>query len=132
MGFRRAMNPDYHVKRISPVLPVANMDKTLAFYAEVLGFAVVSRSPQHSIVERNGATLQFHLAAKEDILRVVHAHTQIHIEVDDIQSLWEHAQGFRNRHKIHALSLKDNGGLEFQIGDPNGARVIIAQNPPQS
>jgi len=38
------MNPFPSILRISPMLAAANMDETLAFYHEVLGFSPVRRS----------------------------------------------------------------------------------------
>ena len=34
------MNPSLSVLRISPMMATANMDETLAFYQEVLGFSI--------------------------------------------------------------------------------------------
>ena len=41
------------------MLAVADMDQTLDFYTSLLGFAVTMKSPEYSIVERNGATIHF-------------------------------------------------------------------------
>src|SRR5271169_3937118 len=90
---RRPTMPDATVaKRISPMLAVADMEKTLAFYQEVLGFTPTMKSPEYSIVERDGQTIHFMKAASEEVLRCVRGHTEIYIEVSNIGSLWEHAK----------------------------------------
>jgi catechol 2,3-dioxygenase-like lactoylglutathione lyase family enzyme len=47
----------YAAKRISPMLAVADMEETLGFYRDVLGFAPTLQSEEYSIVERHGQTI---------------------------------------------------------------------------
>ena len=53
------MTATYTAKKISPMLAVADMDETLAFYQEVLGFTSMMKSLEYSIVERDGQTIHF-------------------------------------------------------------------------
>jgi hypothetical protein len=46
-------------ERISPILVAANMEETLASYQDVLGFTPKLKSPEYSIVERDGQTIHF-------------------------------------------------------------------------
>jgi predicted enzyme related to lactoylglutathione lyase len=115
------------VKRISPMLAVADMDATLEFYAKVLNFDVSMRSPAYSIVERDGATIHFMKVASEKILEAVRGHTEIYIEVADIAPLWEHVSRFKNEYRIRDLFDRDYGMREFHIDDPNGCLVFIGQ-----
>src|SRR3954447_2138838 len=107
------------VKRISPMLAVADMDATLEFYTTVLGFVASFRSPAYSIVERDGATIHFMKAASEEVMKAVRGHTEIYIEVADIVPLWEHASRFKNRYRIRDLFDREYGMREFHIDDPN-------------
>ena len=50
-------------KRISPMLAVADMEETVAFYQKVLGFTPIMKSPDYSIVELDGQTIHFQKAA---------------------------------------------------------------------
>src|SRR6266446_6373230 len=97
------MNKSHKVKRISPMLAVADMDETLDFYTAVLKFNVSMKSAGYSIVERAGATVHFMKAASEAVLKAVRGHTDIYIEVEDIDSLWQHVQTFKDRYKIKDL-----------------------------
>lgn len=115
------------VKRISPMLAVADMDQTLDFYTCLLGFAVTMKSPEYSIVERDGATIHFMKAADETVMKAVRGHTEIYIEVDDIQPLWEHVDTHRGLHKIKDLFEQPYGMIEFHIGDPNDCLVFVGQ-----
>jgi catechol 2,3-dioxygenase-like lactoylglutathione lyase family enzyme len=55
-------------KKISPMLAVAVMEETLAFYHDVLGFNALMKSPEYSIVERDGQTIHFMKAASEEVM----------------------------------------------------------------
>lgn len=114
-------------KKISPMLAVANMEETLTFYRDVLGFNAVMKSPQYSIVERDGQTIHFMNAASEEVLRCVRGHTEIYIEVSGIVSLWEHVRNFKDRYKIRDLFDREYGMTEFHNNDPNGCLVFLGE-----
>ncbi len=114
-------------KRISPMLAVANMEESLAFYKEVLGFTAIRKSPGYSIVERNGLTIHFQMAASEEVMNCVRGHTEVYIEVSGIQSLWKHVKTFKNRCRIRDLFEREYGMAEFHIEDPNGCLVFVGE-----
>jgi catechol 2,3-dioxygenase-like lactoylglutathione lyase family enzyme len=114
-------------KRISPMLATANMEETVLFYQSVLGFEPTMKSPEYSIVERDGQTIHFQKAASEDVMKCVREHTEIYIEVSGIQVLWEHVKAFKDRYRIRDLFDRDYGMTEFHIGDPNGCLVFVGE-----
>ena len=109
------------------MLTAADMDATLAFYTDILGFTASLKSPAYSIVERDGATIHFMKAASEEVMKAVRGHTEIYIEVADIASLWEHVSRFKKEYRIQDLFDRDYGMREFHIGDPNGCLVFVGQ-----
>ena len=119
------------VNRISPMLAVADLDETVGFYRDVLGFSVASKFPGYAIVERDGATIHFMTAADETVLKAVRGHTEIYIEVNDIASLWAHVQGFKDKYRMRELFHQPYGMTEFHIGDPNGCLVFVGQKTPE-
>jgi catechol 2,3-dioxygenase-like lactoylglutathione lyase family enzyme len=121
------MTAFYTAKKISPMLAVADMEQTLAFYHDVLGFTALMQSPEYSIVERDGQTIHFMKAASEEVLRCVRGHNEIYIEVSGIHSLWEHVKTFKDRYKIRDLFERDYGMTEFHINDPNGCLVFVGE-----
>ena len=121
------MSPATTAKRISPMLVVANMAETLAFYRDVLGFTVIMESPGYSIVERDGQTIHFQKAASEEVMNCVRGHTEIYIEVSNIHSLWEYVKSFKNRYRIRDLFDRDYGMTEFHISDPNDCLVFVGE-----
>ena len=114
-------------KRISPMLAVANMEETILFYQNVLGFTPTMHSPEYSIVERDGQTIHFQKAASEEVMNCVRGHTEIYIEVSDIRSLWEHVKPFKTKYKIRDLFDREYGMTEFHIIDPNGCLVFVGE-----
>lgn len=121
------MNPESRIRQISPMLAVADMDETLAFYSDVLGFEVVVKATDYSIVERDGATIHFTKAADESVMQAVRGHASIYIEVDDIQAIWQRVQPFRGRCKITELSERTYGMTEFHVNDPNDCLIFVGQ-----
>jgi predicted enzyme related to lactoylglutathione lyase len=109
------------------MLAVADMDKTLDFYSDILGFTVSMKSPDYSIVERDGATIHLMKAASESVLQAVRGHTEIYIEVDDISTLWQHVEACKGEYKIKELHDRPYGMTEFHIGDPNDCLVFVGQ-----
>jgi predicted enzyme related to lactoylglutathione lyase len=122
-----AMSTASVAKRISPMLAVANMDETILFYQNVLGFKPTMQSPEYSIVERDSQTIHFQKAASEEVMNCVRGHTEIYIEVSDIRSLWEHVKPFKTKYKIRDLFDREYGMTEFHISDPNGCLVFVGE-----
>jgi catechol 2,3-dioxygenase-like lactoylglutathione lyase family enzyme len=119
------------VKRISPMLAVADMEETILFYREVLGFSATLKTPEYSIVERDGQTIHFQKAASEEVLKAVRGHAEISIEVSGIRALWEHAKTFKDRYEVRDLFDREYGMTEFHIADPNGCLVFVGEPTPK-
>ncbi len=121
------MTAVFTARKISPMLAVANMDETLAFYQEVLGFTAMMKSAEYSIVERDGLNIHFMNAASEHVMECVRGHTEIYIEVSGIRGLWEHVKTFKERYRIRDLFDREYGMTEFHIEDPNGCLVFVGE-----
>ena len=117
----------FRAKKISPMLAAADMEETLAFYHDVLGFKPMMSSTEYAIVERDGQTIHFMKAASEEVMKCVRGHTEIYIEVSDIGPLWEHVKTFKDRYHIRDLFDRDYGMTEFHIEDPNGCLVFVGE-----
>jgi predicted enzyme related to lactoylglutathione lyase len=120
----------YTAKKISPMLAAADMEETLTFYHDILGFTAMMKSPEYAIVERDGQTIHFMKAASEEVMRCVRGHTEIYIEVSGIDSLWEHVRTFKHRYGIRDLFDREYGMTEFHIHDPNGCLVFVGEPTP--
>jgi len=109
------------------MLATANMEETISFYQNVLGFTPTMKSGEYSIAERDGQTVHFQKAASDDVMKCVRGHTEIYIEVSGIDALWEHVKTFRNSYKIRDLFDREYGMTEFHIEDPNGCLVFVGE-----
>ena len=58
-------------KRISPMLLTANMEETILFYQNVLGFKPTMKSAEYSIGEQDGQTIHFQKAVPEEVMKCV-------------------------------------------------------------
>jgi catechol 2,3-dioxygenase-like lactoylglutathione lyase family enzyme len=119
------------VRRISPMLAVANMDESIAFYQNVLGFAIAQQSPEYSVIERDGQTIHLQRAASDEIVKILRNHVEIYIEVSGIQQLWQHVQSFKNRYRLRDLFERDYGMTEFHVIDPNSCLVFVGERTDQ-
>jgi predicted enzyme related to lactoylglutathione lyase len=109
------------------MLAVNDMDQTLAFYQDMLGFVPTMKSPEYSIVERDGQIIHFMKAASEDIMKRLRGHIEIYIEVRGIQQIWDHVKSFKIRYKIRDLFDREYGMTEFHIQDPNGYLIFVGE-----
>jgi predicted enzyme related to lactoylglutathione lyase len=109
------------------MLAAADLDETIDFYRRVLGFNAVMKSDEYSIVEKDGSTIHFMKAADESVLAAVRGHTEIYIEVDDIEAMWARVKPFKGQYKITDISDRDYGMTEFHINDPNGCLIFVGQ-----
>jgi predicted enzyme related to lactoylglutathione lyase len=103
------------------------MAETIAFYQEVLGFTAILQSPAYTILERDGQTIHFQLAASEEVMESVRGHAEIYIEVSGIRELWEHVKTFKDRYAVRDLFDRPYGMTEFHINDPNSCLVFVGQ-----
>ncbi|MFZ0320602.1 MAG: glyoxalase superfamily protein [Candidatus Sulfotelmatobacter sp.] len=117
----------YSAKKISPMLAAADMEETLGFYRDVLGFTTAMKSPEYCIIEREGLTIHFMKAASEEVTRCVREHTEIYIEVSGIDSLWEHVKTFKNRYRMRDLFEREYGMTEFHISDPSSCLIFVGE-----
>jgi catechol 2,3-dioxygenase-like lactoylglutathione lyase family enzyme len=109
------------------MLAAADMEETILFYQNVLGFVPTLKTPDYSILERDGQTIHFQKAASDEVMKCVRGHTEIYIEVSGIHALWEHVRTFKNRYKIRDLFDREYEMTEFHIGDPNGCLVFVGE-----
>jgi catechol 2,3-dioxygenase-like lactoylglutathione lyase family enzyme len=121
------MNNQTSVKRISPMLAVADMDVSVAFYRDVLGLSVIMLVPGYAIVERDGATIHLSGQVSEEIMALVRGNVEIYIEVTTIASLWEHVKAYKDSYRIQDLFDQPYGMTEFHIDDPNDCLVFVGE-----
>lgn len=115
-------------KRLTPMLWTEDLQASIAFYTQILGFTCVEFNE-----EWQWAAL--HLDAIELMLAHPNQHTpydkigftgSFYIEVDDVETLWHH---LKNKATIvYELETFDWGMKEFAIKDTNGYMLQFGQN----
>ncbi len=114
-------------KRISPMLATDNMERTIDFYRTVLGFTPILRTPDYSIIERDGQSIHFQRAASEEVMKSMREHAEYYLEVSGIDAIWKHVKTFKDRYRIRDLFDREYGMTEFHIADPNGCLIFVGE-----
>jgi predicted enzyme related to lactoylglutathione lyase len=127
----KVISAAHTAKRISPMLAAADMEETVAFYEQVLGFSPSMKTADYSILQRDGQTIHFMKAASQHVMDCVRGHTEIYIEVSGIRELWEHVKTFQGRYRIRELFEREYGMTEFHIEDPNGCLIFVGEPTPK-
>lgn len=110
-------------KSLTPMLQTSDMERTIAWYGDVLGFQCVSRMGDGWChLKQGGVSLMF---MRNDHLGAPHATATQYIYVDDVHAFW--------------MTLKDRvtaewgpedmsyGMREFAIKDPDGYLLSFGQ-----
>ena len=117
----------YTTKRISPMIAVANISVTTAFYTDVLGFNTTISTDNYAVVEKDGHTIHFMFASDQSVLDATRGHTDIYIEVTDVNALWALVESNNIPYKTKAPFDQPYGMREAHIEDPDGVLLFFAQ-----
>ena len=111
---------------VSPMLLTRNIDATIAFYTQVLGFELENRMPaddgEWCALACGEAGIMFYTAPGGASPKMT---GQVYFNPDDVRALWEKIKD----HVSVAWELEemDYGMLEFAIEDPNGYTITFGQ-----
>lgn len=112
-----------------PQLPSGNLQTTLAFMQDKLGFSLhrLYEDQGHLIVRRAVAEIHFWLARSEDEARHYGSASSCYIRVQNIQSLYDEfiARGMTLR---YGLTRQPWGMNEMQVDDPYGNAIRFGES----
>lgn len=125
------------LKKLTPNLVVSNVEKSVAFYRDVLGFTLAATVPEASpyvfaIVQSGG--VEVFLNAPEPAIaeypafagKPIGGTLTLYIEVKGIRSLYD---ALRSRTRIVTpLEKKFYGVTEFVIQDPDGYLITFGEH----
>jgi catechol 2,3-dioxygenase-like lactoylglutathione lyase family enzyme len=103
------------MRALTPMLQTSDLERTISWYRDVLGFRCVRRAEGWCRLEQGGVALMF---MTNDHLGAPHATATQYIYVDDALALWETLKG-----RISAEwgpETMPYGMREFAIRDPDG------------
>jgi catechol 2,3-dioxygenase-like lactoylglutathione lyase family enzyme len=110
---------------VAPRLPVADLERTITFYTELLGFDCGAiwpeAAPTFAIMDRDRINVQFDLAKPGMVV----GNATLSFDVDDALALLEQLDG---RLPIEwGPEVYWYGRREFGIRDPDGYLIIISE-----
>jgi predicted enzyme related to lactoylglutathione lyase len=112
------------------LIPVRDLDHSIAFYTNVLGFetAIESRAHGFAMVRRGGAMLGLQGGSDDDALRATREMIAAQIWVNDLDAYWDE---IRSRleglppGRIRAPFRQPYGVREFHVKDPDGFLMLF-------
>jgi catechol 2,3-dioxygenase-like lactoylglutathione lyase family enzyme len=126
----------YELKKLTPNLLVSSVERSLAFYRDVLGFAVdvtVPEGPPYVFASVQAGPVEIFLNAPEPAIaeypafknRPIGGTLTLFIEVASIQTVYE---SLRDRVTVvMPLEKKWYGVTEFAFEDPDGYLITFAE-----
>ena len=101
-----------------PILYLANMDESIRFYTDVLGFSCANRTDGWATLECDLAEIMLSLPNEHLPFEKPEFTGSFYFQAEDVDSLWE-----KLRDKVvvvYPLENFDHGMREFAIRDNNG------------
>lgn len=109
--------------RAVPVLASLDIEATLRFYSEKMGFVAVARYPDYGIVARDDVQIHFWLTDDADIPKA----TSCRIDVVGVDQLYEEMSAAGVVHPNGPLTEQPWGFREFAVLDDDGNMIKFGQ-----
>jgi catechol 2,3-dioxygenase-like lactoylglutathione lyase family enzyme len=104
--------------RACPLFPVADVQKSAAWYRDKLGFKIVNAYPDHGYAILQRDDIEIHLWKCDD--PKVAEMTSAYIRPDDIGAVHADLQRAADGGRISDVAEREWGMREFYIWDPDG------------
>jgi predicted enzyme related to lactoylglutathione lyase len=117
---------------ISPVLLVADIERSVSYYRDQLGFEceVHGDPPDFASARRDGATLLLARCREPERIvpnwRIVHNMWNVYIRVDDADAIYAEVQE-RGAGIDYTIYDAPHGFREFGVQDPDGHDIAFGQ-----
>lgn len=115
------------------IVPVRDVDTTLDFYADVLGFErrFVSEDKTFAIVVHGDAAVHFVKASDDASLRATANHISIYLWVRGVDTLYDTLKpklDQLDQARVRAPFTQSYGMREFHVKDPDGCLLFFGEN----
>lgn len=101
------------------MIPSFNLQATVKFFTEILGFFAVMDTPEYGVVMKDNLTIHL-LRAGENI-----GEMECYLEVDDIDGLWAEIQQKLQGIRVKAPFNREYGMREFHIAIPHTHTLLF-------
>lgn len=118
-----ADTPRTRMERAIPVLASLDIEATLDFYAEKLGFRPVARHADYGIVERDDVQIHFWLTDDASVPKA----TSCRVDVTGIDQLYDEMSAAGVVHPNGPLTDQPWGLREFAVLDGDGNLITFAE-----
>lgn len=103
---------------VVPMLTVTDLDATIAYYRDALGFECLERMEGWAVVQRNGIEVMFSLPNRHVPFEKPIFTGSLYFRLDDVDALWLE---LKDKTKIvYPIETFDYGMREFAVLDNNG------------
>lgn len=112
----------HHFSHAAPIIPVDDMDRSLAFYRDQLGFTVsfTWEDPISYAILRAGDHVQIHLSLRDQpVDKDKRSRSMIYVFVRDIDKLYQVYKERKVNIKTH-IDDRDYQMRDFDVEDPDG------------
>ena len=111
----------------STVWPVRDMEASLAYYTDILGFEVTFTWEQpitYAVLKRGNITIN--LVIRDDMPADYKPLAALYVFVHDVDALWADftAKGAK---VLNPIGDREYGMRDFDLQDPNGYRIVIGK-----
>jgi predicted enzyme related to lactoylglutathione lyase len=120
------------VTGISPVLLVADLERSAGYFRDQLGFEcrLFGDPPNFATASRDGETILLALAESQEQIvpnwRIVEKMWDAYIRVDDVDAIYAEIQG-RGAPIDYSIYDAPHGFREFGVQDPDGHDIAFGQ-----
>lgn len=113
------------LKRISPIIPVSDIFRSVDFFESVLGFGAIEKSESHALVERDNVNLHLQLAGKNA------GQLSCYIDVEGIDSLYEEMELELKKlppGRVRVPFNQEYGKREFHVLDLDSLLIFFGES----
>ena len=104
--------------RLMPILPTHNLEQSIAFYRDRLGFECTQQAHERAFVERDNITLMIALPNAHEPFNAPCFTGSLYFTVDDVNHLWRELKD--TTEIVYPIEDFAYGMREFAIRDGNG------------
>ena len=115
------------ISAIIPVLRVASLERSVAWYRDTLGFDAEQHGDAGAVLRRDGVSLMLRSRAGTERRPALHDDWDVYITLADgaLMAILESTR--RRTPLVRGPEVMPDGPVEFELEDPDGHRLCFAE-----